>query len=114
MASLISDNDIKRLEKVRDILKEIKELNLDFGISNIIETESNTTLVFKCDGLLKREDLEKEEIKLADKLRLDCLLLPCNIELDKAIKRKRVWIETETNFFDDGEKISTEIKKSLE
>lgn len=46
MASLISDNDIKRLEKVRDILKEIKELNIDFGISNIIETESNTTLVF--------------------------------------------------------------------
>lgn len=94
MASLISDNDIERLEKVRDILKEIKELDLDFGISNIIETESNSTLVFKCDALVKREWLEEEERKLANKLNSDCLILPCNIELGKAIKRKRIWIET--------------------
>ena len=94
MKSWISDNDIERLEKVRDILKEIKELDLDFGISNIIEAENNTTLVFKCDGLFTREWLEKEERKLTNKLKLDCLILPCNIELEKAIKRKRIWIET--------------------
>lgn len=111
MASLISDNDIKRLEKVRDILKEIKELNLDFGISNIIETESNTTLVFKCNGLLKKEDLEKEEIKLVDKLRLDCLLLPCNIELDKAIKRKRVMLDCETMTIFDNDKLVKSITR---
>ena len=46
MAKWISDEDIERLEKVRDILKEIKELDLDF------------------------------------------------IELEKAIKRKRIWIKT--------------------
>lgn len=94
MASWISDTDIERLEKVRDILKQIKELNLDFGISNIIEADNKTTLVFKCDSLLKREWLEEEERKLADKLKLDCLILPCNIELEKAIKRKSIWIET--------------------
>lgn len=96
MASLelFTDKDIERLEKVRDILKEIKELDLDFGISNIIEAESNSTLVFKCDGLVKREWLKEEERKLTNKLKLDCLILPCNIELEKAIKRKRIWIKT--------------------
>ena len=62
MASLelFTDKDIERLEKVRDIPKEIKE----------------------------------EERKLTNKLKLDCLILPCNIELEKAIKRKRIWIKT--------------------
>lgn len=100
MASWISDTDIERLEKVRDILKEIKKLDLDFGISNIIEADNKTTLVFKCDSLLKREWLE-EERKLANKLQLDCLILPCNIELNKAIKRKRIWYNSETNTFYD-------------
>ena len=45
MAKWISDEDIERLEKVRDILKEIKELDLDFGISNIIEAEYITVLI---------------------------------------------------------------------
>lgn len=111
MASWISDNDIKRLEKVRDILKEIKELDLDFGISNIIETESNSTLVFKMDGLVKRDWLEEEERKLTNKLKLDCLILPCNMELDKAIKRKRVMIDCETTTIFDNEKVVKAITK---
>lgn len=111
MASFITDNDIERLEKVRDILKEIKELDLDFGISNIIEAESNTTLVFKCDGLLKREWLEVEETKLANKLKLDCLVLPCNMKLDKAIKRKRVWIDCETMTIFDNDKLVKSITR---
>lgn len=111
MASLISDTDIERLEKVRDILKEIKELNLDFGLSNIIETESNSTLVFRIDGLVKRDWLEEEERKLANKLKLDCLILPCNMELDKAIKRKRLIFNCETKTLYDGGKITEEITK---
>ena len=111
MASWISDNDIERLEKVRDILKEIKELDFDFGISNIIETESNSTLVFKMDGLVKRDWLEEEERKLTNKLKLDCLILPCNMELDKAIKRKRVMIDCETTTIFDNEKLVKGITK---
>ena len=111
MASLISDKDIERLEKVRDILKEIKELNLDFGISNIIEAESNSTLVFKFDGLVKKEYLYEVERELIDKLKLDCLVLPCNLELDKAIKRKEATIDCETTTIFADEKIEKIIKK---
>ena len=111
MASIISDNDIERLEKVRDILKEIKELNLDFGISNIIETKNNSTLVFKCDALVKREWIEEEERKLTNRLKLDCLILPCNMELDKAIKRERVMIDCETMTIFDNEKIAKTITR---
>ncbi len=111
MASIISDNDIERLEKVRDILKEIKELNLGFGISNIIEAESNSILVFKIDGLVKRDWLEEEERKLTNKLKLDCLILPCNMELDTAIKRKRVMIDCETMAIFDNNKLVKSITK---
>ena len=111
MASWISDTDIERLEKVRDILKEIKELDLDFGLSNIIETESNSTLVFRIDGLVKRDWLEEEERKLTNKLQLDCLILPCNMELDKAIKRKRVMLDCETMTIFDNEKLVKSITR---
>ena len=89
MASWISDNDIERLEKVRDILKEIKDLNLGFGISNIIETQSDTILVFNFDGLVRREWLQEEERRLTNKLKLDCLVLPCNMKIDKAINKEK-------------------------
>ena len=114
MESLISDTDIERLEKVRDILKEIKELDFDFGISNIIETESNSTLVFKLDGLVKRDWLEEEERKLANKLKLDCLILPCNMELDKAIKRKRIMLNCETMTIFDNEKLVKSITRQYQ
>lgn len=111
MAEWISNKDIERLEKVRDILKEIKELDLNFGISNIIEAENNSTLVFRCESLLKREWLEEEERKLANKLKLDCLILPCNMELDKAINRKRVMLDCETMTIFDNEKLVKSITR---
>ena len=53
MDSLISDRYIERLEKVRNILKQIKELNIEFGLDNIIEMNDKTTLVFTTENLLK-------------------------------------------------------------
>ena len=87
MASFITDNDIERLEKVRDILKEIKELDLDFGISNIIEADNNTILVFRCANMmLKEKDLDYEAHKLTEKLRCECVLVNDYMRLDKALK----------------------------
>lgn len=87
MESWISDNDIERLEKVRDILKEIKELDLDFGISNIIEADNNTILVFRCvNMMLKEKDLALEAQKLTDKLRCECVVVNDFMRLDKALK----------------------------
>lgn len=93
MASLISDKDIENLERIRQvlsevkkILKEIREIDNNFSLSNVIEADKDTILVFKCNNVLfKQEDLKRREAILSDKLRYKCVLLNENITLDKAI-----------------------------
>lgn len=92
MASLISDKDIENLEKikqvlseVKQILKESKEIDNSFGLSNVIEADEDTVLIFNCDFLLKKESIEEIQKELTDKLQHKCVVLNGNIRLDKAI-----------------------------
>lgn len=79
----ISDKDIERLEKmkyllskVKQILKEIREIDNNFSVSNIIEADEDTILVFNCDNMfLKQEELNRCETLLSDKFRHKCILL---------------------------------------
>ena len=90
----ISDKDIERLEKtkcllseVKQILKEIKEIDNNFSLSNIIEADKDTILVFNCNTMMfKQEDLDRREEILSDKLKHKCILLNGYITLDKAIR----------------------------
>ena len=66
MASLISDKDIENLEKikqvlseVKQILKEIRGMDNNFSLSNVIEADEDTILIFNCDFLLKKESIEE-------------------------------------------------------
>lgn len=43
----IDDEDIKKLEKVKQLLIEIKEIDNEFKISNVINIDDNTTLILK-------------------------------------------------------------------
>lgn len=93
MASLISDKDIENLEKMKEVLKElklilqeIKEIDNNFSLSNVIEADEDTILVFSCNTMLfKQEDLDRREAILSDKLKHKCILLNGNVTLDKAI-----------------------------
>lgn len=117
MASWISDNDIEKLEKVRDILKEIKELDLDFGISNVIEADNNTTLVFTTENMLKDCYIKEYADELTDGLQCKCIILHKGFKLDKAVnvgidKAEGKDYITES-FYQDGEiikEITTQYK----
>ena len=82
----IPDKDIERLEKVKQLLQDIKEIDSSFKLSNVIEANVDTILVFNCDNMfLKQEELNRYEILLSDKFKHKCILLNKNMTLDKAI-----------------------------
>ena len=89
MASLevFTDKDVEILEKVKQLLLEIKEIDSKFKLSNVIEADNNTTLVFTTDVLWKSQDIEKYEKQLTDKLQRKCIILCRGFKLDKSIKK---------------------------
>ena len=65
----------------------IKEIDNNFSLSNVIEADEDTILVFKLDSMLfKQEDLNKREDMLSTKFNHKCILLNGNMTLDKAIR----------------------------
>ena len=80
------DDTINKLEKIKDLMKEIREIDNNFSLSNVIEADKDTILVFKYNNILfKQEDLNRREAILSDKLRHKCILLNEYVTLDKAI-----------------------------
>lgn len=89
MASLdlFLDEDIKRLERIKQLLKEIKELDINFSLSNVIEINNNTKLIFRYNCMLKKPDIRKIEENLTNKLRCQCVLINKDTHLYKAIQK---------------------------
>ena len=81
----ISDKDIGRIEKVKQLLQDIKEIDSSFKLSNVIEVNENTILIFNCASLYRSQDLRDMEVMLTDKLQHKCIILNSGITLDKAI-----------------------------
>lgn len=80
------DSTINKLELIKQILKEIKELDNNFSLCNVIEADSNTILVFNCNILLKIDDIDNLQRELKNKFKHQCIVLPNGITLKKAIK----------------------------
>lgn len=92
MASLISDKDIEKLERikqvlieVKQILKEIREIDNNFSLSNVIKTDEDTILVFNLKCLYTDKVIKNLEIFLSNKFNHKCIILQEGISLDKAI-----------------------------
>ena len=92
MASLISDKDIENLEKikqvlseVKQILKESKEIDNSFGLSNVIEADEDTVLIFNCESLYRKDYIEEMERKLTNIFQHKCIILNNGLTLDRAI-----------------------------
>lgn len=82
----ISDKDIERLEKVKQLLKDIKEIDNNFSLSNIIEADEDTILVFNCKAMIKKQYLNDIQERLEHETGYKCIVLDDYIRLDKAIK----------------------------
>lgn len=82
----ISDKDIERLEKAKQLLQDIKELNSNFCLSNIININEGSILIFNSNTMLfKQEDLNEYERLLTYKTKCKCIILRGDISLDKVI-----------------------------
>lgn len=118
MANLISDKDIENLEKIKQVLSEVKQIlkqirgmDNNFSLSNVIEADEDTILIFNCDFLLKKESIEEIQKELTNKLQHKCIVLNCNIKLDKAIGvdyTKGKDYTTVTYYDDEGNPIKEE------
>lgn len=83
----IPDKDIEKLEKVKQLLKDIKEIDNNFMLSNVINVDKDAILIVNLDNvLLKENDIRKYEAMLSDKLEHKCVILGTNMRLDKAIE----------------------------
>ncbi len=85
MASLFSDKDIERLEKIKEIIKEIKEIDNNFSLSNVINIDKKSILVFTTSLMLKEESQNKIEQHLTKQFGIECKLISDAISLDKAL-----------------------------
>lgn len=115
----ISDKDIERLENAKYLLKEIvqtlqqiKEIDNNFSLSNVIEADKDTILIFNTNGLLKQEDLDRLELMLTNKLQHKCIVLQSNITLSTAMQEKEctsgIDSETTTYYDTDGNIVKEE------
>ena len=118
MANLISDKDIENLEKIKQVLSEVKQIlkqirgmDNNFSLSNVIEADEDTILIFNRDFLLKKESIEEIQKELTNKLQHKCIVLNGNIKLDKAIGvdyAKGKDYTTVTYYDDEGKPIKEE------
>ena len=81
----ISDKDIERLEKVKQLLQDIKEIDSSFKLSNVIEADKDTILLFNLKCLYTDKSIKDLEILLSNKLNHKCIVLENGLTLDKAI-----------------------------
>lgn len=107
--NLFNDKDVENLKEIKRLLQEIKELDLGFNFSNVIESNDTTILVFTTEGLWRDIDLNKYEEILTDKLQCKSIILRNGFKLDKAVEKENKKIDYETNtFYADGEVIREE------
>ena len=81
----ISDKDIERLEKTKKLLEEIKEMNNDVIMTNILNVDKDSILVFKTGMMLKAESQKKIEEALSEQFGMKCKLISDIMSLDKII-----------------------------
>lgn len=81
----ISDKDIERLEKVKQLLQDIKEIDSSFKLSNVIEADKDTILLFNLKCLYTAKSIKDLEILLSNKLNHKCIVLENGLTLEKAI-----------------------------
>lgn len=94
----IDYEDIKKLEKVKQLLIDIKEIDNEFKISNIININDNSTLIFKSNSMLKIKSVEEIEERISRKLDCKCIILDPIFDFVTAIKKEEMHTDKEINY----------------
>lgn len=81
----IKDRDIERLEKVKQLLQDIKEIDSSFKLSNIINVNEDSVLIVTTDAMYCKKNIEFIEKDLKNKIGIKCVLIPVGTEINKAI-----------------------------
>lgn len=81
----ISDRDIERLEKVKKLLQDIKEIDSSFKLSNIINVNEDSALILTIDVMYCKKNIDFIEEDLKNKIGIKCVLIPVGTEINKAI-----------------------------
>ena len=107
----IPDKDIERLERVKQILEDIKKLDSNFSLSNVLNIDKESILVFTTSLTINKEDQHKIEKQLTEQFGIKCKLISDVISLEKAITidyAKGKDYTTVTYYNDEGNLIKEE------
>lgn len=85
MASLINDKDIERLEKIKQLLKEIKEIDSNFSLSNVIDIDKESVLIVTTNQSYCKHNIDFIEEDLKKRIGVKCVLIPRGTKIEKAI-----------------------------
>lgn len=105
---LEADETIEKLQKIKQLLKDIKEINNNIVLSNAVNINRDSILIFKSDYMLKEKDNLEKVRRLMNKFECKCVLLDRNIQLDKVLNcrtSKEVDYITTINY-EDGQVIN--------
>lgn len=103
-----ADKAIEQLEKIKQLIKDIKELDNNFNLNNIIEVNSKTILVFNSDCIFKEKDLQEVERMLSNKFECKCILLDARIKLNTYTQKTNKKVDYQTTTFYSGGEICRE------
>lgn len=88
----ISDKDIERLEKtkyllreIKQILQEIKEIDSNFSLSNVIDTDKESILIVTTNQSYCKHTIDFIEKDLKNRIGVRCVLIPEGTKIEKAI-----------------------------
>ena len=81
----ISDKEIERLEKVKQLLQDIKEIDSSFKLSNIINVNEDSVLILTTDVMYCKKNIDFIEEDLKNRIGVKCVLMPIGTEIKKAI-----------------------------
>lgn len=81
----ITDKDIENLEKIKEILKEIKELDSNFSLSNVIDTDKESILIVTTNQSYCKHTIDFIEKDLKNRIGVRCVLIPEGTKIEKAI-----------------------------
>ena len=82
---LFSDKDIERLENIKQLIKEIKEIDKNFSLSNVINTDKDSILIVTTNKNYCKHHIDFIENDLKNRIGLKCILIPEGTKIDKAI-----------------------------
>ena len=79
------DDTINKLKKIKDLMKEIKEMDKGFSISNVINVDNDSILIVTTDMYYCKKTIEIIENDLKNRIGVRCVVLQKGTEINKAI-----------------------------